>query len=264
MGITNFGGTATGVAGAVVAAWLLNRYIFPYGFVACFGIAAIFIFFSWISLALTHEQAVINRKTSISTREYWKILPGILRSNNNFTWFIISQVVINLGGMAWGFLAVYSQQQWHLSDGTVGGFTATMLIGQALANLLFGVLADRKGYKIVLEISIILAILTLVITILAPSPQWFNLVFFLRGATTAGIFLTFLFVFEFSSVEIRPTYIGLTNTIGGIASGAAPLLGGWLALALGYKGLFWAGLLVSAAGFVIIHWFVHDPRHASK
>lgn len=31
-GITNFGGTATGVLGAATVAWLLDRYDFPFGY----------------------------------------------------------------------------------------------------------------------------------------------------------------------------------------------------------------------------------------
>ncbi len=264
MGITNFGGTATGVVGAAVAAWLLNHYVFPNGFVACFAIAATFICISWICLALTREPAVATRKTTITSQEYWKKLPDLLRQDKNFQRFIFSQIVINLGGMAWGFLAVFSTRKWGLSDGTVGSFTVTMLVGQATANLLFGMLADRRGYKVVIEISSLLAILTLVITIMSPAPEWFNGVFFLRGASAAGFLLAILFVFEFSTPEKRPTYIGMSNTIAGVASGLAPLIGGWIAEVIGYQGLFIAGLALSTVGFILIRWMVKDPRSIAQ
>jgi MFS family permease len=261
MGITNFGGTATGVIGAVVAAWLLNRYVFPYGYIACFGLASIFIFISWVFLALNREPPVVTRQSVISRQEYWRKLPAVLRGDKNFQRFILSQAVINLGGMAWGFLAVYAARKWGLSDGTVGGYTAAMLVGQAAANLLFGLVADRKGYKLVIEISIILGILTLLLTILAPIPEWFYLVFVLRGASAAGFMLAILFVFEFTTPEQRPTYIGLSNTISGISSGIAPILGGWLAAVSGYHWLFLAAIIASIVGYALMQWFVKDPRH---
>jgi MFS family permease len=261
MGITNFGGTATGILGAALTAWLLDRYVFPYGFVACFALAAVFIFFSWISLALTREPAVLSRQPRITHREYWKNLPNLLQKDRNFQRFIFGQIIVNLGGMAWGFLAVYATQRWDLPDGTVGGYTASMMIGQAVANLLFGMLADRKGYKIIIEISILLSVLALLISFLAPMSQWFNFVFFIRGAGAAGFMLAMLFVFEFSTPEMRPTYIGLSNTLSGIALGVSPLAGGWLAETLGYQELFLVAMIISILGFVIMHWAVKDPRN---
>jgi MFS family permease len=262
MGITNFGGTATGVIGAAAAAWLLTRYAFPYGFIACFGLASIFIFMSWVFLALTREPPVLTRQSVITRQEYWNKLPGILRGDKNFRRFILSQGIINLGGMAWGFLAVYATQKWGLSDGTVGGYTAAMLVGQAAANLFFGMVADRKGYKLVIEISVILSVLTLLLTVIAPFPGWFYIIFVLRGASAAGFILAILFVFEFSTPAQRPTYIGLSNTISAVTSGLAPILGGWLAGVLGYYWLFLAALVASILGYCYIHWIVKDPRHS--
>ena len=260
MGITNFGGTATGILGAAATAWLLDRYVFPYGFIICFAIAAVFILFSWFCLALTREPAVQSHQSPIPHSDYWKNLPALLRSDKNFRRFILGQFVVNLGGMAWGFLAVYATKRWQLPDGTVGGYTAALMVGQALANLLFGMLADRKGYKIIIEISTLLGVLALLISILAPAAQWFNLVFLIRGAGTAGFMLAMLFVFEFSTPELRPTYIGLSNTISGIALGIAPLFGGWLAGIMGYQVLFLVGMGISILGFITMHWYVKDPR----
>ena len=58
MGFTNFGGTATGVIGATLAAWLLDKYPFPNGYIYIFTLAAFFIFLSWIFLYQTREPTV--------------------------------------------------------------------------------------------------------------------------------------------------------------------------------------------------------------
>ena len=153
MGITTFAGMTAGILGAAAATWLLDHYAFPTGYVISFALAAIFIFFSWVSIAQTREVPVHDHTTATSTKDYWQSLPAVLKKDANFRGYIISQMVINLGGMAWGFLAVYAFEHWHLPDGRVNLFNAWLLGGQALSNLLFGALADRKGYKIVMEIS---------------------------------------------------------------------------------------------------------------
>ena len=45
-------------------------------------------------------------------------------------------------------------------------------------------------------------------------------------------------MYEFTEAENRPTYIGLANTIPGVAGALAPLIGGWLAGAVSYPGMF--------------------------
>jgi len=262
-GITNFGGTGTGVLGAAAAAWLLGRYDFPYGYMLCFAAAAILVFISWFCLALTREPAQVSQEPAISQREYWRRLPATLRADRNFRRYLLSRIVITMGGMAVGFLAVYAVQRWQLPDSQAGSFTASMLIGQALCNLLFGALADRKGHKLVLELSTLLGALAVGLASLAPAPGWFYAVFALIGASTAGFYLSgTMIAFEFSAHEARPTYIGLNNTLSGVAGAVAPLLGGWLAGAAGYRALFAVACVVGLAGCALLRSAVREPRQA--
>jgi MFS family permease len=264
-GITNFGGTATGILGAAGATWLLDRYDFPYNYMFCFAAAAVFIFVSWIFLALTREPAQISQEPVVSQREYWRRLPAILRSDLNFQRYLFSQAVISFGGMAVGFLAVYAAQRWQLSDSQAGGFTTSMLIGQALSNLMFGALADRKGHKLVLELSTLSGVLAVGLASLAPAPVWFHVVFALIGTSTAGFMLSGIMIaFEFSTPDMRPTYIGLNNTVSGVAAGVAPLIGGWLAKMAGYRILFAVAVLIGLVGFVLLRWSVREPRQAQS
>jgi MFS family permease len=264
-GITNFGGTATGVLGASAVAWLLDHYDFPYGYVFCFAVAAVFIFISWIFLALTREPPQVSQEPVTSQREYWRRLPTILHTDLNFQRYLLSEVVITMGGMAVGFLAVYAVQHWRLPDGQAGNFTVSMLIGQALSNLVFGVLADRKGHKLVLELSALLGALTVGVASLAPAPIWFHIIFALSGASAAGFMLSgIMIVFEFSAPDVRPTYIGLNNTVNGIAAAVAPMTGGWLAGVIGYQGLFIVAFVIGLAGLALLHWSVCEPRQAQS
>jgi MFS family permease len=263
-GLTNFGGTGAGVLGAAAAAWLLDRYGFPEGYVLCFAAASVLIFVSWVFLALTREPAQANRVETVSQIEYWRRLPSVVRADQNFARFLLCQAVMALSGMAGGFVAVYAVQRWHLPDAQAGSFTAVMLIGQALANLIFGPLADRKGHKLVLELGLVLAALSIGLAAVAPAPEWFFVVFALSGSSLAGFFLSGIMIaFEFSTPDLRPTYIGLNNTISGVASSLAPLLGGWLASVMGYRLLFAVAFVIGLIGLGLLHWSVREPRHAT-
>jgi MFS family permease len=122
-------------------------------------------------------------------------------------------------------------------------------------------LADHKGHKLSLEISFIVSILSLVLAILAPDPVWFFPIFFLRGAVTAGTIISGIsIVYEFTDAEDRPTYIGLANTIPGVAGSLAPLIGGLLAGALSYSWMFVLSAIIGVASLSLLRFGVREPR----
>ena len=113
---------------------------------------------------------------------------------------------------------MYVIDRWAVSDGQAATYNIALLLGQSAANLLLGFLADRKGHKLVLDIIIFANILVLVLALLATSPVWFYAVFALRGMTSSGSFISGLSLpLEFADAQNRPTFIGLANTIPGIA-----------------------------------------------
>ncbi len=264
-GITNFIGNGTGILGALAVPFILEKFIFPSGYVISFAIAAVLVFLSWIFLSLTREPAVHSRKPPVSQLDYLRSLPEILRKDRNFRMYLLSQIIFSLSGMATGFLVVYTVKTWNLPDAKASSFTIALQIGLALANLFFGFLSDRKGHKLSLEICMALSFLSIILAILAPSPVWFFPVFFLRGAVYGGAFISGISItYEFTDAENRPTYIGLANTIPGVAGGIAPLIGGWLAGAISYQVMFILSAVIGVISWALLRFAVREPRQTNK
>ncbi len=260
-GITNFVGYGTGALGALALPLVLERYDFPLGYVVAFAIAGALVFLSWIFLSLTREPAVASGKPAVSQLDYFRSLPEVLRADHNFRTYLLAQAVFSLSGMATGFLAVYAVRTWNLPDAQASAFTVALQVGVALGNLLLGLLADRKGHKLSLEICMAAGVLSVVLAVLAPSPWWFFGIFFLRGVVTAGSFVSGIsIVYEFTGADNRPTYIGLANTIPGAAAAIAPLLGGWLAGAVSYPAMFGTSAVVGVTSLVLLRFAVREPR----
>lgn len=260
-GITNFIGNGAGVLGALALPFVLDRYAFPLGYVIAFTVASALMVISWVFIALTREPAVYSSKPAVSQLDYLRSLPAILRRDHNFRSYLLTQIIFALSGMATGFLVVYAVQRWNLPDAQASGFTVALQIGLALANLFFGFLADRKGHKLSLEICMAVSVLSLALAIVAPSPWWFFPIFFLRGAVNAGIFVSGIsIVYEFTDAENRPTYIGLANTIPGVAGALAPLIGGWLAGALSYQAMFVLSAVIGVVSWGLLRFAVAEPR----
>jgi MFS family permease len=264
-GITNFIGNGTGILGALAVPFILYKFAFPLGYVISFAIAAVLILLSWVFLSLTREPAVPSSKPPVSQLDYLRSLPEILRRDSNFRMYLLSQIIFSLSGMATGFLVVYTVRAWGLPDAEASGFTVALQIGLALANLFLGFLSDRKGHKLNLEICMALSAFSLILAIIAPSYLWFFPIFFLRGAVNAGTFISGIsIVYEFTDAENRPTYIGLANTIPGVAAAIAPLMGGWLAGAISYQAMFILAAIIGVISWVLLRFAVREPRQMNS
>jgi MFS family permease len=263
-GFTNFLGAASGTAGALAVTWLLANTSFPMGYVWAFAVGATLNYLSWWFVSRTREPPDEAPKTTPSFGDYYRGIPHILQENRNFAHYLISQMIIAVSSMANGFLVIYAVQHWSLPDDRAAAFTVVYMIGQALANPLFGALADRQGHKVILEISLAVNIASLVLAVLSPDPLWFYLVFFLRGVNNAGSYLSGTsIVMEFGAPQNRPTLIGLANTLPGLTGGVAPLLAGWLAIYTGYPAVFVLAGVIGGAGLFCLHGLVKEPRRFS-
>ena len=260
IGLSSFVGAATGILGAGLVAQTLDRFSFPYGFTFAFTLGGLAIFISWIFIAQTREAPSPGRSETVSLLQYWKSLPVILKRDINFQRFLISQGFITCGGMAWAFMAVFARQKWSLSDGHVGSFNVALLVGQAIGNLVFGYLGDRRGYKIVIVLSAFASLCTLPLALVSPVPELFYLIFGLRGLSAGGFFVASMIVLEMSVPEIRPTYIGFNNTLLGLLSMIMPMFGGVLADISGYPALMWVSMFFGLVGLLLISLVVREPR----
>ena len=162
--------------------------------------------------------------------------------------------------MGLGYLTVSAIFFWDVSDADVGWYTAALFLGQTIGNLAAGVIADRRGHKLTLVIGQCMAIVGFGMAWLAPSPQWYYPVFFFlglaAGITTVSAVLSCM---EFSHRDHLPTYVGVGNTVSGLGSAVAPIIGGLLAV-ISYNLLFGVSTLISAIALILLIFGVREPR----
>lgn len=264
-GLNSFIGTGLGVLGAIFSSWLLVAYPYPLNFALTFLLAAIAITLSWAFLALTREPVRhVSAEAKRAARSPLGKVNAILRVDRNFRQLLWSRLLSNIGRMGAGFLTVSAIERWGVADSTVGIYTAAMLLGQTGGNLLAGVVADRRGHKLTLEIGQVIAVLAFTLAWYAPQPAWYYVIFFLMGAGQGVVIVSgVLVVMEFSQPAHRPTYVGLGNTVSGVGSVIAPLIGGLLA-AFSYDWLFACSALVSALALIVLLVSVREPRNTQE
>ena len=219
-----------------------------------------------MSLAFTREPVkqpaagLLSRSKGASRQK----IALIVRGDHNYRKFLIARFLINVGRMGAGFLTVAAIAHWSVSDATVGWFTAALFLGQTIGNLLAGVIADRWGHKLTLEIGQWMSLIAFGMAWLAPTPEWYYPIFFFMGLaagiTTVSAVLSCM---EFSHRDHLPTYVGVGNTVSGLGSAVAPIIGGLLAL-YSYNALFAVSALISALALVLLIFTVREPRREKK
>jgi MFS family permease len=171
--------------------------------------------------------------------------------------------------MAAPFYIVYAKQVLGVPTGMVGIYISAMSLVGVASNLLWARLSDRRGNELVLQVSTLTGLLVPLMALLAPALQTIlsqeaihyalAFPFALLGAFNGGTLIGGVnFLLDIAPASDRPIYIGLTNTLLGVAlflsavGGVIVDLSGFAALFSIALGLFTVALALSFS--------LQDPR----
>lgn len=261
-----FGGafaTLTGLGGSVVSGFLLRAYPFPMSFAICIGAAFLFLLASWGALALAREPQPETTKPAVGLSAHLARLPGILRANPGFAWYLAARALTMMGTSATGFYAVYAIRFLGAQEWNVASFTFALLAAQAAGGLALGSLSDRVGHRASLLVGIVANASAALVAIFATDLILYHAVFLLTGISVAANNVSSQnLVLELAPEEKRPTYLGLSSSVPAPFILAAPLLAGFLADSLGLRAVFGAAAFLSAASALTYLLRVQEPRRS--
>ncbi len=264
-GIGNGLGALLGVAGGLIAGRVLAEFHYPANYALLFVLATVALIISWAGVSATREPPTVDVRPVTPLGVYLRRLPQVLRDNPNYARYLASTAVTSLGGMGTSFMIVYASERYAVTGTQVGTLTALLIGSQAVANLFWGVIADRKGHQGVLVAGSLVAALAVTATWAGDGMVWLWVAFIALGVGTAANAVSRMnIVLEFGGAHDRPTYIGLTNTSLAPVTMAAPVLGGWLIDTVGYVPMFVATAVLLVVGGVLLAAWFRDPRRLRR
>ncbi|OUW39918.1 MAG: hypothetical protein CBD40_05395 [Gammaproteobacteria bacterium TMED180] len=262
MGLRNFfGGLSASIFALFVGDYLVGNQDKLEGYSYSFIIAFFISIFGLISLILIREPAPPEIGKKQSFPEQLKAISVFLRKDPNFRFFFWARTVATMGKMTLPFYVLYAGQEVGFSGYFLGVLTSVFTLSHTFSNLLWGAMADLRGFRLVFLSSIIFWILSTSVYFFSVSFAASIVVFSVVGASISGFENSSrAIVLEFGTLKERPNLIATTNTAAQMAGALGPLLGGLIASWLGYKAVFFLGIcfLFAAALMVII--FVPEPR----
>jgi MFS family permease len=261
LGLQSGGANLLGSGGAVAAGFLLDRLGFPFGFAICFFIASAGMVASYISLGQTREPDSLPLIEETSRVSFRSSLFEILHRDKNFSAFILVRMLSQPAMMAFGFYTVYAVRHLGMDEIMAGLMLGVYTLAQIVINPLMGWMGDRWDHTTVLKVGALAASLSALAAWLAPSLNWFFLVFILAGVANVAIWtIGMAMTMEFGKESERPVYIGLSNTLVAPVTILAPIFGGWLADTAGYGYTFLVTALFGLVTALALHFLVRDPR----
>ncbi|MDH5737946.1 MAG: MFS transporter, partial [Gammaproteobacteria bacterium] len=194
-----------------------------------------------------------------------KDIPALLREDPAFTRYFLARSLATMGRMAMPFYILFAGENIGLDGFTLGVVTFAFTVSGTVSNLLWGMLADRKGFRLVFLLSILLWVASTVLLMVSQELIITLLVFIGIGAGVQGFQnASQNMTLEFGERRDLPIRIAVANTASEIAGTVGPLLGGVLAAYLGYMAVFIASLAFLAVGSLVVAMHVPEPRHQQK
>ena len=251
------------LVGTLVAGWFIRRYDFPWGYQLSFyvalgmGLVSTY-FFSTIPVPPLPERSQVTPRP-VGLKASWQAISEHTVFRNYCFTSILWNFAVTFSGPLY---SVFYRENLGGDPGFWGVVTAMGLVAGIFGHRYWGRLADRYGQKnVMLAGGIGAASVPFMWWIL---PRWELAVIaeFISGFCWSGYNLAaFNLILEITPDESRTTYIGVYNTIAGLASSAGPLIGGHLADIYGLSPVIIISGVLRWIGYFV---FKHNVRVPSE
>lgn len=245
-----------GLAATLVATRLLGLQ-YPFNYQILLVLAFILGSMSWFTFArisVAERPRVAAPKVRSRLRVRLRAFMKTVRDDSNFSNYCISAIIWHLGvSMVAPITAIYFIQELQGFEGYWAIMTGASIVAGILCQRYWGRLIDRFGQKPVMLISGVGAVCIPLFWFVIPYAWLAIPLNFWAGFMWGGYNLAaFNLLLDITPEDSRATFIGIFNTLLGVASAIGPLTAGFLAELIGFRPIFILAALLRLAGLL---WF---------
>lgn len=265
IGLRNFLGGMTASAVAYVGGtYLVQSNALGNGYASTFMLAFMLTAAGLSLLYLVREPDSPTVREPVSVRERLGDIPALLRDGGFATYFW-AQALATLGALALPFYVLFVAKTQGLTGERLGLYSLALLVSQTAANLGWGLLADRLGFKAVFVPALLLWAGSTVGLMLAPDQSGIIFSFAGIGVGYSGYLIASQnMVLEFGNREDLPMRIAMVNSAQSLVQGVGIIVGGQMAQSLGFEEVFAAAVLAKLAAAALLWFYVEEPRGAKR
>ncbi len=261
-GLRNFlaGITSAGVA-MVAGSYFLGNTPDARGYSSTFVLAFVLTMCGLMMLAFMKEPRPPILRAPVSLLNRTRDIPGLLREDSAFAKYFVARAITNAGRMAMPFYVLYAANSMALSGENLAIITIAFTLAGTLSNLVWGAVADRRGFRLVFLLSVALWIVATLALILTHGLPLTAVVFAAIGAAVQGFQNASVnLTLEFGQREDLPVRIAIANMASELTGALGILSGGLIAAALGYEAVFVVSTAFLFFGGLLVVTRVAEPR----
>ena len=215
-GYRNTFSSLMGVAAGPVSALIVASLAFPGNFAAVYLAALVAVSLSWAIFAMVDEipeEAVETAQPS--GLSYYLELAGRMWRDRPYLWFLAYQLVSRVGFLAVPFYTFVAKKYHGVSASfAMGWLITTTHVARIIGNIPLARLAERVGYKRVIQLGTVLQAAAALLAAWAPSGGWFVPVAFLSAlGLTAKTVAGAPFMMTVSPTGRRIGYMSLSSLL---------------------------------------------------
>jgi hypothetical protein len=239
--ISGFAGLGVG---AVISLILDSPQVsFPADYALIFTLAGLAFIPSTVALTLLRETGTETPRTDTGdrARDGW-FTP--LREDPAFRRLMACRILVGMVSLVTPFYVVHATDVLNLPVAVVGSFVGAQQVSGVAFGALLGLLSDRQGPISTIRLGSAIAVAGPLFALLAHVADGgllsrvYPFVYVSLAAYQSTTMLGFYnYLLEIAPDSVRPSYVGLGNTVLGVLT-LAPTLGGWLLQATSYTVLF--------------------------
>ncbi len=260
-GIRNFlAGLSSAAVSYIAGAYIIEQDLFGDGYATVFTLAFIIGMAGLLALATTKEPGSVTVKQKESVKGTLRLLPGLLRDDPAFAKFFYARALASFGRMAMPFYILFAASRMEISGSALGLLTTVWMITSSVTNIFWGLLADRRGYRIVMIATLALWTLSHVQLLFTHDLSGMIIFFIIMGLAQGGFAQASQnMVMEFGRTEDIPLRLAASGTAVNLIGTIGPVMGGLIAMG-SYQALFITCIVLQLIALAIIIRTVPEPR----
>ncbi len=254
-------GATTASLSYFAGGYFIDNHILGNGYAALFLLAFAITALGLVALAFTREPEAAQVRHRENVIQSFRALPDLLKNNPPFAKFFLTAALGSFGRMAMPFYILYAHTVVEISGTMLGVLTTLWMLTSTAVNLVWGSIADRNGYRIVMILT--LGLWTLAhLELLMTDGILGVLIFFIMIGTAVGGFNQARqnMVMELGAEEDIPLRVAVSDMAVSTIGTVGPLAGGLIAAFTGYAAIFEFCVVAQLIGLIILIGWIPEPR----
>lgn len=265
IGLRNFLGGMTASAVAYVGGkYLVESNALGNGYAATFLLAFMLTALGLTLLYFVREPDAPSVRAPAGVRERLGDIPQLLQ-DRAFAMYFWAQTLATFGTLALPFYIIFVGKTQGFTGEKIGLLSLALLVSQTVANLGWGALADRLGFKAVFVPALLMWAGATIALAFSTDSASVMLCFVGIGAGYSGFLIAAQnMVLEFGDRSDLPMRIAMVNSAQSLVQVVGAIAGGQMADSLGFEVVFGAAVLAKLAAAGMLWFYVREPRAARR